>query len=147
MTLSRRALLSGAASVPVASAAALLRQDSSDAVFEDAVRQIAGVPGIASAMVRIVRDAFVAKFGGPALLSFCDAVRGRPIDDAAASGNSVLAEQVRFIALILFTGEIDTGGRKLVPLYPWSLAWATLGFAKAPGLCGGPAFGHWEKAP
>lgn len=147
MTLTRRALLSGAAAVPVASGAALLRQDSTDAVFEDAVRQIAGVAGIAQVVIRTVRDAFVAKFGQPALLAFCDALRGHPVEDAASGANAAVAAQVRFIALILFTGEIDSGGRTLAPLYPWSLAWATLGFAKAPGLCGGPAFGHWEQAP
>lgn len=147
MTLTRRALLSGAAAVPVASGAALLRQDGIDAVFEDAVRQVAGVPGVAQVVIRTVRDAFVAQFGQPALLAFCDAVRGHPIEDAASGGQAGVAAQVRFIALILFTGEIESGGRKLAPLYPWSLAWATLGFAKAPGLCGGPAFGHWEHAP
>lgn len=147
MTLTRRALLSAAAAVPVASGAALLRQDGTDAMFEDAVRQIAGVPGIAQVMVRTVRDAFVAQFGQPALIAFCDAVRGHPVGDTASGPDTPIAAQVRFVALILFTGEIDSGGRRLAPLYPWSLAWATLGFAKAPGLCGGPAFGHWEHAP
>lgn len=147
MTLTRRAVLSAAAAVPAASGAALLRQDSADMVFEDAVRQIAGVPGVAQTVVRAVREAFIAQFGQPALLAFCNAVRGHPVADAASGPDQAVAAQVRFIALILFTGEITSGGRNHVPLYPWSLAWMTLGFAKAPGLCGGPAFGHWEQAP
>lgn len=146
MTLTRRALLSGASALPIASHAGLLFHDGADPVFEDVVRQVAGVAGIAPLLIRSTRDAFVAKFGQPALLVFAQAMRGRLVEDVAA-GEGAIADQVRFIAVVLFTGEIEANGRSRALLYPWSLAWATLGFTKAPGLCGGPAFGHWEHAP
>lgn len=146
MTLTRRTLLSSAALVPLVAQAGLLDAGRSEAVFADAVRQVAGISGLAPVVLTTVREAFVAAFGGAALTAFAQAVQGRSVDDLLAGGHAALGEQIRFIALMLFTGEVQTGGQTKVTLYPWSLAWATLGFSKAPGLCGGPAFGHWAHA-
>lgn len=147
MTITRRALLSGAASAPFAAQAGLLLAGESEAIFADAVRQVGGVTGLAPTVVQAVQQAFVARFGKAALSAFAAALLGKSVDDVVAAGDAALGEQVRFIALALFTGEIETDGKTRAVLYPWSLAWATLGFSKAPGLCGGPAFGHWQHAP
>lgn len=131
---------------PIAAQAGLLDANNNEANFADAVRQIAGVTGLTAIVLNTVRAAFVDKFFAAGLTAFASSVQERSIEDVLSSGNAILGDQIRFIALILFTGEVETGGRTKVPLYPWSLAWATLGFSKAPGLCGGPAFGHWAHA-
>lgn len=131
---------------PIAAQAGLLDANNNEANFADAVRQIAGVTGLTAIVLNTVRAAFVDKFCAAGLTAFAASVQERSIEDVLSGGNAILGDQIRFIALILFTGEVETGGRTKVPLYPWSLAWATLGFSKAPGLCGGPAFGHWAHA-
>ncbi len=146
MTLTRRTILSGAALVPLVAQAGLMDVGHNEAVFADAVRQVAGISGLAPVVLTTVREAFVATFGGAALTAFAHAVQGRSVEDLLSGGNASMGEQIRFIALMLFTGEVQSGGQTKVTLYPWSLAWATLGFSKAPGLCGGPAFGHWAHA-
>ncbi|MDB5884645.1 MAG: hypothetical protein JWR74_816 [Polaromonas sp.] len=146
MTLTRRTLLSSAALVPLVAQAGLLDADRSEAIFADTVGQVAGVSGLAPVVLSTVREAFVSAFGGAALTALAHAVQGRSVEDLLSGSNAALGEQIRFIALMLFTGEVQSGGQTKVTLYPWSLAWATLGFSKAPGLCGGPAFGHWAHA-
>ena len=72
---------------------------------------------------------------------------GGALQDRVAKAPVDVKAQVAFVAKLLYTGEVTRHGKQVAVYYPWCLAWRSLAFAKAPGLCGGPAFGHWEKPP
>ncbi|MCZ4279573.1 hypothetical protein O4H49_02210 [Kiloniella laminariae] len=156
MNISRRSLLTSAALIPLAgglgSPAQALSLGSGSRVFGEAVRQIGGVVDIADHMVRSVEKEFLATYGQNAMNRFISEVDGRSINEVLANTTDAIREQIKLIATVLYTGEVtrtDASGTAVtsVPYYPWSLAWSSLAFAKAPGICGGPAFGHWAFAP
>ncbi|WP_085905433.1 hypothetical protein [Kiloniella majae] len=152
MKLSRRSLLASAALIPLAGQAQALSLGSGSRVFSEAVRQIGGVVDIADHMVRAVETEFLAVYGQDAMNTFIQLVDGRSITEALINASDDFKEQTKLIARVLYTGEItrtdDKGNSTTtVPYYPWSLAWSSLAFAKAPGICGGPKFGHWTHGP
>ena len=152
MNLSRRTLLASAALIPLASQAQALSLGSGFRVFSEAVRQIGGVVDIADHMVRAVETEFLFQYGQDGMNAFIAAMDGRSITETLAHGSDELKAQAKLIARVLYTGEItrkdDKGNSTTtVPYYPWSVAWSSLAFAKAPGICGGPAFGHWAHGP
>ncbi|MEH6631114.1 MAG: hypothetical protein V7776_09815 [Halopseudomonas aestusnigri] len=152
MNLSRRSLLASAALIPLVSQAHALSLGSGFRVFSEAVRQIGGVVDIADHMVRAVEKEFLFQYGQGGMNSFIAAMDGRSITETLANGSDELKEQAKLVARVLYTGEItrqDDKGNSIttVPYYPWSVAWSSLAFAKAPGICGGPKFGHWAHGP
>ncbi len=152
MNLSRRSLLASAALIPFAGQAQALSLGSGFRVFSEAVRQIGGVVDIPDHLIRAVEKEFLFQYGQDAMNTFISVVDGRSITETLENGSDELKEQAKLIARVLYTGEItrtdDKGNSTTtVPYYPWSVAWSSLAFAKAPGICGGPAFGHWTHAP
>jgi hypothetical protein len=67
--------------------------------------------------------------------------------DRIADAEPALRAQAAFVATFLYTGEVVRDGVTSAKYYPWCLSWKAVTFASAPGTCGGPGFGHWEKAP
>lgn len=148
MKLTRRNLLATAAIVSLTSTARAAGLGAGGQVFSDAIRQIAGVVDIPSHFVRAVEAEFISVFGEKSRHEFIAALAGQTVDTAIKrSHEKSLADQVKFIANLLYTGEVQRDGKTVVLYYPWSLAWNSIGFAKPPGLCGGPEFGHWEHKP
>lgn len=146
MKLTRRSLLAGVALWPVAGYAAPLGPAAGNRSFEDAARQIAGVSTVPQILLDAAESGFVDKYGRAARNAFANAIADAPLERALA-GDDVLQEQAAFVANLLYIGEVTRNGATSVDYYPWSLAWSSLAFTKAPGICGGPAFGHWAHAP
>lgn len=145
MKLSRRAFL---AAIPLApTAAEAYGLGSGSLAFDNVVRQIGGVGDISSYLMSAVDREFVATYGAPAQGTFTRTLSGGALDARIAAAPDEIKAQVAFVAKLLYTGEVTRDGVTTAAYYPWCLAWASLTFATAPGLCGGPAFGHWQNAP
>ena len=87
----------------------------------------------------------VARAG--ASVTFVAALGTGPLPDRIAEAGPALQAHVAFVATFLYTGEIVRDGITTAKYYPWCLSWKAVTFASAPGICGGPGFGHWESAP
>lgn len=145
MKLSRRAFL---ATLPGASSAAhAFGLSSKDAAFENVVRQIGGIGDISPYLLAGVAAEFLQVYGAEARGAFTRELSSGSLEDRIAVAPADIKAQVAFVAKILYTGEVTHEGRQVALYYPWCLAWRSLTFATAPGLCGGPAFGHWENPP
>lgn len=145
MTLSRRAFLLVLPGAP--SAAHAFGLGSKDAAFEDVVRQIGGIADISPYLLEGVSVEFVNAYGAEARGTFTRTLSSGSLQDRLATAQPEIKAQVAFVARLLYTGEVTREGKQIALYYPWCLAWRSLAFSKAPGLCGGPAFGHWEHPP
>jgi hypothetical protein len=145
MKLTRRAFLATLPLTPSGAQAFGLGQG--DAAFENVVRQIGGVADISVYLLDAVSREFIATHGVEAQTAFIRFLSSGALDARIASAPPDVRAQVAFVARLLYTGEVTRSGKQVALYYPWCLAWQTLAFAKAPGLCGGPAFGHWANPP
>lgn len=146
MRLTRRSLLAGVALLPVAGHAAPLGSAAGSRAFSDAALQIAGVGNVPQLLLDAAESAFLTKYGRAARNAFADKLGAGPIGEVIAADPELRAQSA-FVASFLYTGEVTKDGKTSVDYYPWALAWSSLSFTKAPGICGGPAFGHWAHAP
>ncbi len=147
MNISRRKLMLSATLIPLAGYAEALSLQPQTEIFAQAVRQIGGIVGLPNIMLRAVEKEFINTFGQDAKTRFIAAMDGRSVTETIANGSDEIKQQAKLIATVLYTGEITHKGVTTAPYYPWSVAWSSLAFAKAPGICGGERFGHWEHAP
>ncbi|MCJ7872698.1 hypothetical protein [Phaeobacter sp. J2-8] len=131
------------AAMAMAPAPALARLGVADdlAVFRDIIRAVGGTNYMPQALATACETEFARAFGVEAMFSLVALARRRPVlDDMAADASTRAADQLRWIATFLYTGEVDGEVR----YYDYCLGWQSLTFATAPGLCGGP-FGHWVE--
>jgi hypothetical protein len=145
MKLSRRAFLATLPGAP--SAAQAFGLSSKDAAFDNVVRQIGGIGDISPYLLDGVSAEFLHVYGAEARGTFTRALASGSLQERISKAPDDIKAQVAFVAKLLYTGEVTRDGRQVAVYYPWCLAWRSLAFAKAPGLCGGPAFGHWENPP
>ena len=145
MRISRRAFLGSLPLAPSAAMAFGLAQG--DEAFENVVRQIGGIADISPYLLGAVHAEFRTAHGPEAQAAFARALSSGPIETRIASSSDEIKAQAAFVARLLYTGEVERNGKPVALYYPWCLAWRSLTFAKAPGLCGGPVFGHWQNAP
>ena len=147
MTISRRTFL-GALAVPLlpgfASAQTLGGQE---ARFASILHQIAGIPDLSPLLIRAAESELAETYGAQARSGLVRALGTGALADRLALADAGVQEQVRFLARLLYTGEVTRDGVTKAIYYPWCVAWRSLTFATAPGLCSGPAFGHWAEAP
>jgi len=90
---------------------------------------------------------FLQVYGAEARGAFARTLANGSLQERVSTASPDIKAQVAFVAKLLYTGEVTRHGKQIAVYYPWCLAWRSLAFAKAPGLCGGPAFGHWENPP
>jgi len=145
MKLSRRALLAAVPLAPGLAQAEALGGGSM--AFESLVRQIGGMAEISPYLLRAADHEFVAAYGESARNTLVRELGTGPLETRIAQADPDLKAQVTFLATLLYTGEVTRNGVTKAEYYPWCLAWGALTFATAPGLCGGPGFGHWTNAP
>lgn len=145
MKLSRRAFLATLPGAPTAANAFGL--NSRDVAFENVVRQIGGIADISPYLLQGVAAEFLDVYGAGERVAFTRALSSGSLEDRVAAAPADIKAQVTFVAKLLYTGEVTREGKQVALYYPWCLAWRSLTFATAPGLCGGPAFGHWENPP
>jgi hypothetical protein len=145
MRLSRRALLAALPLAPTLAQAQAL--GSGSLAFESLVRQIGGMADISPYLLRAAEYEFDAAYGQSARNRLVHALGIGPLEARMADADPGLKAQVTFLATLLYTGEVTRNGVTKAEYYPWCLAWKALTFATAPGLCGGPDFGHWTNAP
>lgn len=147
MTLSRRTFLGSLAAPLVPGVAFAQGLSAPGAGFADLLHQIGGLPGIPPQLIAAAVREFEAFYGPRAAPALVRALGQGPLADGLARIDTDQREQVKFLARFLYTGEVTRNGQTKALYYPWSLAWRALSFATAPGLCGGPGFGHWSEAP
>jgi hypothetical protein len=145
MKLSRRAFLATLPGAPSATHAFGL--SSKDAAFENVVRQIGGIADISPYLLEGVSAEFLQIYGAEARSAFTRTLSSGPLQDRIVAAPDDIKMQAAFVAKLLYTGEVTREGKQVALYYPWCLAWRSLTFATAPGLCGGPSFGHWENPP
>ena len=145
MKLSRRAVLGALPLAPGLVQAEALGGGSM--AFESLVRQIGGMAEISPYLLRAAEYEFVAAYGESARSTLVRELGTGPLETRIAQAEPDLKAQVTFLATLLYTGEVTRNGVTKAEYYPWCLAWSALTFASAPGLCGGPGFGHWTNAP
>lgn len=145
MRLSRRALLGALPVLPSLARAQVLGSGSAD--FESLVRQIGGMAEISPYLLRAADNEFVHAFGEATRNALVRTLGTGPLEDRVAAAGPDVKKQVAFLATLLYTGEVTHDGVTEASYYPWCLAWSALTFATAPGLCGGPGFGHWAHSP
>lgn len=145
MTLSRRAFFVALPGVP--SVAHAFGLSSKDAAFQNVVRQIGGIDDISPYLLDGLTAEFLQIYGAEARGAFTRSLSSGALSERVAKAPADIRVQVAFVAKLLYTGEVIRKGKQVAVYYPWCLAWRSLAFAKAPGLCGGPAFGHWENPP
>jgi hypothetical protein len=145
MKLSRRALLGTLPLLPSLAQAQVLGSGSLG--FGNLVRQIGGMAEISPYLINAADHEFVLKFGAAARSALVRELATGPLEDRVAVASDDIKAQVAFLATLLYTGEVTHDGVTKASYYPWCLAWNALTFATAPGLCGGPGFGHWIDAP
>jgi len=145
MKLSRRALLGALPFAPALAQAEALGGGS--IAFESLVRQIGGMVEISPYLLRAADYEFVFAYGESAKSRLVRELGTGPLETRVAEADPDLKAQVAFLATLLYTGEVTRDGVTKAEYYPWCLAWSALTFATAPGLCGGPGFGHWTDAP
>lgn len=134
-------ILGAAMALAPAGASARLGVEDDLAVFRDIIRAIGGTTYIPTLLTEACETEFARAFGVEAVFSLVALARRRPDLEAMSAAASTLAgDQMRWIATFLYTGEVDGEVR----YYDYCLAWQSLTFATAPGLCGGP-FGHWVE--
>jgi hypothetical protein len=145
MKLSRRAFLGTIPTIP--SAANAFGLGAGDMAFEHVVRQIGGIGDISPYLLDAVGSEFRQAYGTEAQAEFTRILSSGPIDARIAAAPAEVKTQAAFAARLLYTGEVTRDGKQVTLYYPWCLAWKALTFATAPGLCGGPSFGHWQNPP
>jgi hypothetical protein len=145
MKLSRRAFLAALPAAPTAAHGFGL--SSKDAAFDNVVRQIGGIGDISPYLLQGVSTEFLQVYGADARGAFTRTLSSGSLQERVAQAPSDIKAQVAFVAKLLYTGEVTREGKQVALYYPWCLAWRSLAFATAPGLCGGPAFGHWANPP
>jgi len=114
-----------------------LAATDSDA-FAQAAAILAGNSEMPDFFLAAARSALEASYGTDAVDKFVAAVSAAPAGAALPPEFEPMAQA---LLTILYTGEIGSSA----PYYPWAMAWQTLEFASAPGICHGP-FGYWTKA-
>lgn len=148
MTISRRSFLAAlpplAFSISPSLAASL---GAGSASFAAIARQLGGVASVSPYLLDAAEIEFAQAFGLQARSLFVTTLANGPLDVRIAEAGGDIRAQVRFVTQFLYTGEVTRDGQTKALYYPWCLAWEALTFASAPGLCGGPAFGHWHNAP
>jgi hypothetical protein len=145
MKLSRRTLLGALPLAPTLAQAQVLGGGS--LAFEYLARQIGGVGDISPHLLRAAEYEFDLAYGKAARNRLVRALGSGPLETRIAEADVEMKAQVAFLATLLYTGEVTRNGVTKAEYYPWCLAWTSLTFATAPGLCGGPGFGHWTHAP
>jgi len=153
MTLSRRAFL-GSIALPLLPGTALFPGaafgqglTSPGTGFTALLHQIGGLPGIPPLLLSAAGREFETVYGPRAATALVASLDRGPLTEGLARADETVREQVRFLARLLYTGEVTRDGQTQALYYPWCLAWRSLSFATAPGLCEGPEFGHWSDAP
>lgn len=148
MTISRRSFLAAlpplAISLSPAFAAPL---GSASASFWAVARQLGGIASVSPYILEAAEIEFAQAFGVAARGVFVETLTSGPLDIRLAEASDDVRAQAQFVTRLLYTGEVTREGEVKAVYYPWCLAWASLTFASTPGLCGGPAFGHWQHAP
>lgn len=141
MQLSRRHLLGVLASFAASPAVARLGVEEDFEVFRGLVHALGGVTYVHPRMVEACETEFVRAYGLSAWFDLVAlAKRKKTIDDLSSGVRTRVADQLRFLTLLLYTGQVGNE----VPYYEYALAWQCLDFATAPAQCGGP-FGHWTS--
>lgn len=147
MTLDRRTFLASLAAPLVPGIAFGQGLADPGAGFTSLLQQIGGLPGIPPQLMAAAESEFALIYGTRAAPALVRDLGQGPLSDALARASETQRAQVRFLARLLYTGEVTRDGQTQALYYPWCLAWRSLSFATAPGLCAGPAFGHWAEAP
>jgi len=134
--------------VQPASASARLGMRHDVAGWDHLVSVIAGPVEIAPALrVALLRD-FTANFGNSATLELLWHFRKAGLASALDPQPGEIEDRLRWMALYLYTGSGDPSDHSAELVnYPFALGWKALSFAKPPGMCLGPAFGHWMSPP
>lgn len=148
MTISRRAFL--AALPPLAfslSPAFAGPLGTGSAGFAAVARQLGGIASVSPYILEAAEIEFAQTYGVAARAQFVGTLANGPLDIRLAKAGDDIRAQAQFVTRLLYTGEVTRDGQTKAVYYPWCLAWESLTFASAPGLCGGPAFGHWNHAP
>lgn len=147
MTLSRRTFL-GSLAAPLVPGVAFGQGLSGQGTgFADLLQQIGGLPGIPPQLITAAAREFEMAYGPHAAPALVRNLGQGPLADGLERLETSQRDQVKFLARFLYTGEVTRNGQTQALYYPWSLSWHALSFATAPGLCGGPGFGHWAEAP
>ena len=134
-------ILGAAMALAPTGAAARLGVEDDLAVFRDIIGAIAGTNYLPPVLAKACETEFARAFGVEAIFALVALARRRPsLDAMSAAASTRAADQMRWIATFLYTGEVDGEVR----YYDYCLGWQSLTFATAPGLCGGP-FGHWVE--
>lgn len=145
MRFTRRIFLGALPLVPAAAKARAL--GDRDQAFADIARQIGGVSDVSPYLIEAAEYEFVLVHGDEAKDAFVAALGTGALTDRIAESAPAVQTQAAFVATFLYTGEIVRDGVTIAKYYPWCLSWKAVTFATAPGICGGPGFGHWENAP
>jgi hypothetical protein len=139
----RRTLLAGVSALPLAAAGGAYAAPDDGAGFVEACRKLAGTGEFPRFFADAARAILERECGVGAAGKLVEAV-------GAWSGDGELPDpdsetMARRLLTILYTGEIakENPKRGDSPYYPWALAWQTLEFARAPGVCGS-RFGGWS---
>jgi len=98
-------------------------------------------------LIAAAQHEFETVYGARAANALVRTLGQAPLETGLAQADDDTRAQVRFLARLLYTGEVTRDGQTRALYYPWCLAWRAVSFATAPGLCEGPAFGHWASAP
>lgn len=147
MSLSRRTFL-GTMAVPLMPSLAYGQAlGGQPAQFAAILHQIGGLADISPHLIRAADHELEQAYGSQARSRLVRALGRGVLKERLAQADEPIKEQVRFLARLLYTGEITRNGRTQAIYYPWCLAWRALSFATTPGLCAGPGFGHWADAP
>jgi hypothetical protein len=137
----RRTLLAGASALPLIAARTSVAQ-AVDPDFVNACCSLAGTGAFPAFFAAAAHTALEKEFGADKVTDLVHAVNSWP---PIAPLPTELEKIAQRLLIILYTGETGTGnGRGDSPYYPWALAWQTLGFTRAPGICGG-SFGAWSR--
>lgn len=122
-------------------AAARLGVEDDLTVFRNLIHAIGGTNYMPAQLARAAETEFARAYGVEAVFDLVALARRRPtLESMDAAASTLAADQMRWIATFLYTGEVDGEVR----YYDYCLGWQALTFATAPGLCGGP-FGHWAE--
>lgn len=110
-------------------------------VFRNLIHAVGGTNYMPADLAQAAETEFARAFGIEAIFDLVALARRRPtLESLSRTGGTRAADQLRWIATFLYTGEVDGEVR----YYDLCLSWQALSFATAPGLCGGP-FGHWVE--
>jgi hypothetical protein len=139
----RRTLLAGVSALPLAAAGRAYAAPDDGGGFVEACRKLAGTGEFPRFFADAARAILEQEYGGEAVGKLVEAVDAWSGDGELSDRESETMAQR--LLTILYTGEIakEEPKRGDSPYYPWALAWQTLEFARAPGICGG-RFGGWS---